>query len=203
MDVKPLVDRDDPESADARPTGELDLTPREVAARRSRNGRRWPALIALLAIVVAIGFVLVHFLSDATTFYYNVDEAVAKKAEIGDRVVRLQGNVVAGSQQQVPQGEQFTLTYHGVSVHVNHRGEVPDLFQPAIPVIIAGHFSGDHFESDTILVKHDNTYDEKNSARVAAACRDAQQAATRAGTAAPQSPECAKALGSASTTTTP
>ena len=206
MDV---IQTDDPESEDSQT---LDLTPRDVSPRRARSARRWPAFAVLIVIIAAIGFVLVSGLSDATTFFYNVDQAVAKKAEIGDRAVRLQGNVLPGSQATQADTVTFTLAYHGVSVDVVHHGDVPDLFQPAIPVIIEGRFQGDHFESDKILVRHDNTYDEKNSKRVEEACRDAQKtaqetarksaeqnASSSPGAQSPVTPsdECAKVLGNA------
>ena len=167
---------DDDESADAAP---LDLTPqpgRDVAPRARSTRAPWLKVALLAAVVVAIGVVLANGLGNATTFFYNVDEAVEKRSEIGDRRVRVQGNVIKGSIDQRDNGVAFTLSYNGSSVDIDHRGDTPDLFGPEIPVVVEGRFVGDRFRSEKILVKHDENYDEDNPDRIRDAERDAKAA---------------------------
>jgi len=184
---------DDPESADA---ASFDLTPREPSPVRTGRGRSIPLFAVLGVLVIVIGFLLVNTLGDATTFFYNVDEAVAKRDSIGDDQIRMQGNILEGTVEQSEFGVAFTLAYSGESVRVNHNGEVPDLFQPAIPVVVVGSFAGGEFESEQILVRHDETYDEANPERVEDANEDADRARTGArGTGEPD--------GDATTGTTP
>lgn len=169
---------DDPESADA---GEVDasdaglnLTPRTAAAPRSGKGpKAWGMWAVLAGIVVAIG-VLGVSLVGASTYFYNVDEAIAKRDEIGDKRIRLQGNVLEGS---VVEGDRlrFVLAYHGAEVEVQHTGEVPDLFGTSIPLVIEGRFDGDEFHSDRVLVKHDETYEEEHDDRLTDAETDAEK----------------------------
>lgn len=177
MDVSDL---DDPESADA---GPLDLTPRTVAvaSKGTASGpRKIVPIIVGIVVVGAIAVLLITQLAGAATYFYNVDDAVAKKSEIGDKRIRLQGNVIKGSEigrtQDSVQG--YVIAYNGVQVEVEQSGDVPDLFGPSIPVVIEGRFKGNLFMSDRVLVKHDETYDEDNSDRIKDAERDAEKNAS-------------------------
>ncbi len=184
MDVNP-GHLDDPESPDAAPVGDaaaptLDVTPAtgRHTVHRSGGARRklWVGALGLGLVVVALAAVLFNGLSDASTFFYNVDEAVAKRSDLqGDRF-RMQGNVVPGSVTRTADGVDFTITYKGVEVPVQHAGDPPELFGPEIPVVLEGTFEGGAFRSDQILIRHDNTYDEENPERIKDAEKDAQQA---------------------------
>ena len=121
----------------------------------------------------ALGFVLYQGLSNATVFFYNVDEAVARRSETADRRIRIQGNVVDGSVVKLDQGVRFDLRFNGVVVGVDNSSDPPDLFGPAIPTVVEGRWNGTRFAGDKILVKHDETYSERNSGRLACAEADA------------------------------
>lgn len=181
--------QDDPESADA---GALDLTPRDdvgvaVGGKGSKAGgrsgggsRSMISILAAVVIVGAIGALLATQLAGAATYFYNVDQAVAKKAEIGSKRIRIQGNVIKGSEvgRTKDSVQGYTIAYNGVEIPVEQTGDVPDLFGPSIPVVIEGHFAGSTFKSDRVLVKHDETYDEANSKRVKEAKQDAEKNAS-------------------------
>lgn len=177
MDQHPV---DDPESADA---GHLDLTPRATdpaTTGRGRGARRVVPSIIAVVVLGAIGVVLATQLSGAATYFYNVDEAVAQRSDIGDKRIRIQGNVIKGSEvgRTDDSVQGYTIAYNDVEVDVEQSGDVPDLFGPSIPVVIEGRFVGEVFKSDRVLVKHDETYDEANKDRVADAERDARKNAS-------------------------
>jgi len=158
-------------------TPPLDLTPRDTAAPTTRAKRKWPATLAIAAVVVALGFVLFNGLSNATVFFYNVDQAVAKRADIGTSRIRIQGNVIADSIDRTANGVDFRLKYNGKVIKVRHTGEPPELFGPAIPIVLEGAFASTapdaEYLSDRMLIRHDSTYDEKNPQKVRDAERDA------------------------------
>lgn len=168
------VSIDDAESPDAAP---LDLTPREVMPRRRMSPRRrWGGIALLVVVVAGLGLVLFEGLSNATVYFYNVDQAVAKRDELGTSRFRIQGNVIAGSVQDHRGRFEFDLRYGDATVHVVHRGDVPDLFQPSIPVVLEGSFdSKGVYRSDRMLLRHDSSYDEKHANRTRDAERDAQR----------------------------
>jgi cytochrome c-type biogenesis protein CcmE len=154
----------------------IDLTPRDVTPRR-RRGRRgtWGIVVGVL-VLAAVGIVLWNGLTQATVFFYNVDQAVAKRDEIGTKDFRMQGNVIKGSVHRHQGGLDFQLTYNGKTVPVSYTGEPSELFGPAIPVVLEGHFVGNEsFASDSMLIRHDNNYDQKNPTRVKQAEKDAEK----------------------------
>ena len=125
--------------------------------------RLWLAGIVVLA---ALGFLVFQGLGNATLYFRTADEAVAQKAQLGERRFRIEGDVVDGSVRQDGNDVSFTLTSKNVEVPVLHKGDPPELFRPGIPVVLEGRFQGDHFSSDRILVKHSETYVAENPERV-------------------------------------
>ena len=154
----------------------LDLTPRtgpdDAVPPRSRSSRRawgFVSVVVLVGLVVAV----VMGLSDATMFFRNVDEAVAERAELGDQPFRMQGSVIPESVTKTPNGVSFDLTYNGATASVAHSGSEPALFENTdIPVVAEGRWKGDVFQSERLVIKHDENYDEENPDRIDAA-RDA------------------------------
>jgi cytochrome c-type biogenesis protein CcmE len=150
----------------------LDLSPRTRADRtvsRAAGRRRWPWLVVVALLVVGIGFVISRALTDAAQFYRTADEAVAQRAELGDRTFRLEGTVVEGSQRPTHRGVDFRVVSRGVEVEVHNVGAPPPLFQACIPVVVEGRWEGDAFASSAIIVAHDEQYEEQNSERMQAA----------------------------------
>ena len=184
MAVKDMAGGEDElESVDAEP---LDLTPR-AAHSTSGGGKAKFVYVGLGAIVVLLGFLVANTLSKATTFFYNVDEVIAKQSSLQGERIRMQGNVVDGSVRNTDDGVSFVLRFKGQEIPVDHVGDPPELFGPKIPVVLEGSLKGNTFHSDQILVRHDASYDEKNQDRVKDAKNDAEQGATGArGGTAPQ-----------------
>lgn len=181
---------DDPESADASTVVEdrLDVTPRTgvesgPASGRGGRTRTYVAVGCVAAIVVGLGVVLFNGLQGASTFFYNVDEVVAKQPSLQGERIRVQGNVVDGTVHKTAEGVSFVLRFDGKELAVDHVGDPPELFGPKIPVVLEGSLKGDTFHSDQILIRHDANYDEKNKGRVADAKTDAEQGAVGAGSA--------------------
>lgn len=126
---------------------------------------KWRIAAVALVIVGAIGFLMFKGLGDATVYFKTADEAVADKEELGTKRFRVEGLVVAPV-QQVGDGVRFQIISAGERVDVVHHGDPPELFKPDIPVVLEGHWQGDVYESDRIMVKHTNEYREENPERV-------------------------------------
>jgi cytochrome c-type biogenesis protein CcmE len=134
-----------------------------VSAAARSTKRLW---LAGAVVAVALGFLLVQGLGNATLYFRTADEAVAQRDSLGERRFRLQGTVVAGSVDTRGNQVLFDVTANDVTVPIVHQGDPPELFQPGIPVVLEGRFQGEHFASDRILVKHTETYVADNPARV-------------------------------------
>ena len=127
--------------------------------------RKRGAVLLVVAFAVA-GLLLWKGLTNATVYFKTVDEAVAQRASLGDRRFRLEGVVEEGSVKTRNGGVDFVVTENDAEVRVHHTGDPPELFKPNIPVVLEGHFQGDTFRSDRILVKHTEEYREDNPDRV-------------------------------------
>lgn len=135
-----------------------EATPSGVGRRR--------AWIAFTVIVAALGFLVFRGLGDAAVYFLTADEAVAQRESLGDRRFRVEGVVVAGTVTRSEDGVSFRISEGGVTVDVDHRGDPPELFQPGIPVVLEGHWRGERFASDRILVRHTEEYRAENPERV-------------------------------------
>ena len=143
-----------------------------AVATRARPGRpgsrrrRWVPLVVLGAVLVVLGVVVFKGLSDATLYFRNADEAVAQREGLGTGRFRLQGTV-RGEPAEVDGVVRFVVAFNGASVDVRHVGSPPELFRPGIPVVLEGHWdeSGEVFDSDRIMIKHDATYESEGDYR--------------------------------------
>ncbi|HUQ40324.1 MAG TPA: cytochrome c maturation protein CcmE [Acidimicrobiales bacterium] len=129
-----------------------------------RTGRR--ALVAGGVIAAALGFLLWRGLGDAAVYFKTADEAVAQRADLGERRFRIEGAVVPGSVRPSGDGVTFRIEENGAEVGVLHHGDPPELFQDGIPVVLEGRFRGERFDSDRIMVKHSSEYRAENPSRV-------------------------------------
>jgi cytochrome c-type biogenesis protein CcmE len=125
--------------------------------------RVWVAAVLILG---ALGFVVFRGLGDAAVYFLTADEAVAQRADLGERRFRVQGEVVAGSVRNGADGVDFRIRENGETVQVRHQGDPPELFQPGIPVVLEGRWAGETFASDRILVRHSEEYRADNPERV-------------------------------------
>lgn len=139
---------------------ELDLTPQHVAdSAISAPKRRWRNWLIIGVFVSAMGVLVFQALTSARIFFYNVDEAVADRAELADSTFRMQGTVVDEPVEDSTGAMIFTVGHNGVQATVRHVGEEPtDLFEVGIPVVAEGRWDGDAFESQQLLVKHSEAY---------------------------------------------
>ena len=138
------------------------------AGRSRRPPPRWRLWVVGAVLVGAFAFLLVEGLGSSLNYFETVDQALAHKTMLGTQTFRLEGVVVPGTVRRIPGGVAFVAagTVHRVDV-VNH-GNPPQLFQPDIPVVVVGHFSGSSFVSDQLIVDHTAQYVQEHPNRVRA-----------------------------------
>ena len=136
------------------------------ARPRTHSSRRlWLAGIVVLG---AIGFLVFRGLGNSVVYFKTADEAVASRAQLGSRDFRIEGVVVPGSVRPAGADVAFVIASKGIQVPVIHQGAPPQLFQPNVPVVLEGHFVGQQFMSDQIMVKHSAVYIGQHPGRVTA-----------------------------------
>lgn len=145
----------------------LDLTPRvgpqPVGPKSKRSIRN---LVVVSVIAAALGFVLFQALTSARVFFYNVDEAIEQRDQLGQSRIRMQGNVVSEDGVDEVGALLFTVGFGGQTAEVKHVGDEPsDLFELGEAVVVEGHWEGEVFVSRQVLVKHSEEYVEDNPKR--------------------------------------
>jgi cytochrome c-type biogenesis protein CcmE len=117
---------------------------------------RW-GIAALICIGAAIWMLVL--LQENVVFFEPVSEAVASRAEQGDRAFKMSGSVVPGSIRDDDDEVRFRLTEGGETAPVRFSGTPPDLFADCAPVVAEGRWQGTTFVSDELLIKHGNEYE--------------------------------------------
>lgn len=139
--------------------------PKQRRLPSKTKGRR--AWAAVGVVVIAIGFLLYKGLGNSIVYFRTASEAVHDRAKLGNSVFRLEGVVVPGTIHDTAKGVDFEVQSKNVKVEVHDTANPPQLFQPKIPVVLVGHFSGQIFLSDQIMVKHSANYVAAHPDRVA------------------------------------
>lgn len=133
------------------------IAPRTVVPRR-RMLRGWRLVVAGAVFLGAVGFLLVKGIGTSLDFYDTVPQALHERAKLGDSTFRLSGVVVPGTIRRVPGGIDFDIEGGGVKEPVEAHDLPSPIFQPGIGVVLVGHFQGDYFWTNQIMVKHSATY---------------------------------------------
>lgn len=143
----------------------------QVAAPERQRASRGRLLAVLGVLVAAVGVLLFLGLSSSLNYFETVDAAVAKRASLGTKTIRLEGTVKKGSVERTDTGATFTLEGRDHEVRVVNSGTPPQMFQGSIPVVAVGHFSPGEpvtFRSNEIMVKHSSSYIADHPDRVKA-----------------------------------
>lgn len=149
-----------PAAAGAAPTdgGPAGVPPAPpVRSRRAVLGSRRRQVVAAAVIAGAVAFLVVQGLGNATQYYKTVPQAVTDRASLGRSQFRIMGTV-DHDVRQVSGQTVFSISYAGVTAQVVDKTEPPQLFKPGVPVVLEGHWAGNVFQSDLIMVKHTAVY---------------------------------------------
>ena len=63
----------------------------------------------------------------------------------------------------------FEISYNGVPMTIRHVGDPPEMFKENQAVLLEGRFTGDGsntYDSDLMIVKHSEVYEEEESERL-------------------------------------
>lgn len=111
----------------------------------------------VIAIVLALTFT---GLNDNLTYYLYPSEAVDQRADFPDgERFRLAGIVVSGTVVESESSTAFEVTDGGAEISVVLSGPKPSLFGEEVPLLLEGAWSGDTFEADSALIRHDENYE--------------------------------------------
>lgn len=119
-------------------------------------GRYWkffvPAVLALGVLVV----LLINL--SANLVYFRTPTELLTEIEPSEARLRLGGQVVEGSVLENGEALFLTVTDGRETAAVVHNGVVPQLFAEGQGVIVEGTWDGSSFQSDSMLIRHDEQY---------------------------------------------
>ena len=144
-----------------------------VSAERGAPGRRGTDACRRLWVVgaVLVGafvFLLVEGLGSSLNYFETVDQAVPAEGHARDADLPARGSRRARDRAPQPRRGRFVAAGTLDRVAVVNHGNPPQLFQPDIPVVVVGHFSGATFVSDQLIVDHTAQYIQQHPNRVRA-----------------------------------
>jgi cytochrome c-type biogenesis protein CcmE len=119
-------------------------------------------------LVGAFCLLLVEGLGSSLNYFDTVDQAFQHKASLGSQTFRLEGVVVPGTVQRTRDSVRFVAAGAAHRIEVVNHGAPPQLFQANVPVVVVGHFAGDTFVSDQVIVDHTAQYVQQHPDRVRA-----------------------------------
>lgn len=134
--------------------------------------QRTRLMVVGAVLVGAFAFLLVKGLGSSLDYFDTVDQALHSRAVLGTNTFRLEGLVAPGSVHRHGTVVDFVASGSDGRIDVVNTGNPPQLFQPDIPVVVVGHFSGTAsgatFVSNQIIVDHTAQYVAKYPNRVRA-----------------------------------
>jgi cytochrome c-type biogenesis protein CcmE len=111
----------------------------------------------VIALVLAL---TLSNLNDNLTYYLYPSEAVEQRDDFPDgERFRLAGLVVEGTVVEGDGETSFEVTDGGDDIAVQLTGSKPSLFAEGVPLLLEGAWSGDTFEADSALIRHDENYE--------------------------------------------
>ena len=121
-------------------------------------------LIGGIIIILALGYLGYTSFAGAATYYYKVNEVLAKGSSVIGENVRVEGHVALDSVQREAAGRLLTFTISdngtGESIPVVYSGVVPDTFKAGTDVVVEGKLDSDGtFQAQTIMTKCPSKYE--------------------------------------------
>ena len=119
------------------------------------------ALAAILAAAVGLALVTMGGLGENLIFYWTPTEMKAAGEKAYGATIRLGGQVVVGSIKKDAAGTRlsFRVTDGTTEFDVDSQGMPPAMFREKIGVVVEGTLlRSNRFDSNRLMVKHDNEY---------------------------------------------
>jgi cytochrome c-type biogenesis protein CcmE len=128
---------------------------------RSSKGSKWFAVGAIVVAAVAFGVITVGGIGKNLVYYWSPTELRQAGDKAYGATIRLGGLVRTGSISYQTAGSSldFDVVDDHSRVRVHSTGVPPQMFREGIGVVVEGTMArGGTFESDRLMVSHNNEY---------------------------------------------
>ena len=134
----------------------------QTIEERDLRSRRWFAVVVVTVGAVAFGMITIGGIGENLVYYWSPSELI----EAGDGAygaqIRLGGRVAEGSISYTDTGSllEFEVGDREDTIRVLSQGVPPQMFREGIGVVVEGRMNpAGYFESDRLMVSHDNEYE--------------------------------------------
>jgi cytochrome c-type biogenesis protein CcmE len=134
---------------------ELEAPAASAPRARRQHKMRWSFVAAGLAVAAAVAYLIFSSTTADAAYYLTINQLRACH-DCSGRVVRIAGQVAAGSIQRNDMTEviHFTIADTGSTLPVVYSGVVPDIFRPGVTVVVEGKLGAKgQFDAQTLLAK--------------------------------------------------
>ncbi|MDO8567524.1 MAG: cytochrome c maturation protein CcmE [Dehalococcoidales bacterium] len=122
--------------------------------------KRRKFVIAVIIVVLALGYLGYKGFAASATYYYTVSEFIGQQGSFGDKNVRVSGTVADGTIEKQGSNLKFTITEGQKALTVVYKGVVPDSFKAGGEAVVEGKLnSAGTFEAKTLLAKCPSKYE--------------------------------------------
>ena len=121
-------------------------------------------LLGVGIIAVALAYLMTTSLKSSLQYYVTVNEALAAKADLNDKVIKIAG-IAQNIQRLEEDGRslyKFKVVENTSSIDIVYKGFVPDTFKEGSNVVVTGALtSSGEFVATNILAKCASKYEAK------------------------------------------
>lgn len=133
---------------------ESDVGAPQTARRPARRKAPWGFLIAGVAIIAAVVYLVVAN-TGASAEYYMTIHQLRSCSSCAGQTVRVAGFVAPAGlvKDDATQTVRFIITDNTLTMPVVYRGIVPDAFKAGAQVVVEGTYARGVFQASTVLAK--------------------------------------------------
>lgn len=129
----------------------------------SISGKRIRVFVVPVAVIAAIGFLIVSVPKDTYVYSRTISEVKRLGAEAEGQGLRIEGTVLPGSLQKSENNLRcnFVLADSlGETLEVRYDGILPDTFKEGMPAVAEGKYhAANYFEATNVLTKCPSKYE--------------------------------------------
>ena len=125
-------------------------------------------VVGAVVIVGALGYLGFVGMEQSKAYYITVDEYHAMRAKVGDKTLKVAGDVVEGSIDRSKSPMEFKIAHQGQSLKVHYVGRavIPDTFKDGAKAVVEGHVTQNGtFEAKHIEAKCASKYEAEYTKR--------------------------------------
>ena len=126
--------------------------------------KRLKFIIAVIIVVLALGYLGYQGFIASATYYYEVSEFIGQQGSFVDKNVRVSGIVADGTIEKQGSTLKFIITDGQEYLPVVYKGVVPDSFKAGGEAVVEGKLnSAGTFEAKTLLAKCPSKYEPQQT----------------------------------------